>query len=349
MIHAMFPLLAPLASTMSLALAPFASSTFLALAPLASSTSVPAAEPVVVASAAIAGVEATWTVPKVYVEGHAFNVHVEVTAPKSGEIPAWIFETAAFTLDGQPIGEKKSKETLKSEAGSKIMLDVDLHEAISASKAFGKKDFKLDLPGTGVTAAQVRYLVPVEKGVEFTDEKKVPAESLSSYYVLLETNRGNMIAEFWPDVAPKHVRNYLDLCETGFYDGTLFHRVGPGFMIQGGDPNTKDPSKKGSWGTGNGPRTVNAEFNAKKHVRGVLSMARSGDPNSASCQFFVMHGPYPSLDGKYSAFGALIDGLETLDKIATAQGVAGGDGTVRPNEPQRIDKAVVLQAPPTKK
>jgi len=324
----------------------------LALAPCANSATVPNDASAPAATATIAtpfAIEATWTVPKVFVEGHAFRVHVEVTAPKSGEIPAWVFETAAFAIDGQALGEKKSKDVLKSEAGSKIMLDVDLRDAISSSKAFGKKDFKLDLPGTGVTAAAVRYFVPVEKGLDFVDEKKTATDALASYYVLLETNRGNMIAEFWPDVAPKHVRNYLDLCYTGFYDGTQFHRVGPGFMIQGGDPNTKDPSKKALWGQGNGPRMVTAEFNAKKHVRGVLSMARGGDPNSASCQFFVMHGPYPSLDGKYSAFGALIDGLDTLDKIATAQGTPGGDGTFRPNEPQRIEKATVLQAPAAKK
>ncbi|MBL8859611.1 MAG: peptidylprolyl isomerase [Planctomycetes bacterium] len=175
----------------------------------------------------------------------------------------------------------------------------------------------------------------------------MPTESLSKYFVLLETNRGNMYAELWPEVAPKHVRNYLDLCYTDFYDGVLFHRVGPGFMIQGGDPKTKDESKRGEWGTGSGPRMVNAEFNAKKHVRGVLSMARGSDVNSASCQFFVMHAAYPSLDGKYTGFGMLLDGFETLDKIVTAPGEALDPqaSTFRPTAPQRIEHAIVLVAP----
>jgi peptidyl-prolyl cis-trans isomerase B (cyclophilin B) len=156
-----------------------------------------------------------------------------------------------------------------------------------------------------------------------------------------------MVAELWPDVAPKHVRNYLELCYTGFYDGTLFHRVGPGFMIQGGDPNTKNAKAPDTWGTGQGPRKLNAEFNAKKHTRGVLSMARGDDPNSATCQFFVMHATSPGLDGKYSGFGTLIDGFEALDKIATAPGtpIPNMPGTFRPNEPQRIEHAVVLVAP----
>jgi peptidyl-prolyl cis-trans isomerase B (cyclophilin B) len=161
----------------------------------------------------------------------------------------------------------------------------------------------------------------------------------------LETNRGNMVAELWPDVAPKHVRNFLDLAYSGFYDGVLFHRVWPGFMIQGGDPTTRDPKASATFGTGNGPRTLKAEFNAKRHTRGVLSMARGGDVNSASCQFFVMHAAAPDLDGKYSAFGTLLDGLDTLDKIATAPGTTIETGTIRPTEPQKIEHALVLVAP----
>jgi cyclophilin family peptidyl-prolyl cis-trans isomerase len=114
-------------------------------------------------------------------------------------------------------------------------------------------------------------------------------------------------------------------------------------MIQGGDPKTKDPTKRREWGTGNGPRTLKDEFSSvKKHERGVLSMASSG-PNTASCQFFVMHGPYPSLDGKYSCFGRLVSGFETLDKIATANGTFGPDRTVSPAQPQRIEKTIIMR------
>ena len=169
---------------------------------------------------------------------------------------------------------------------------------------------------------------PVEKSVDFM---KVPVAELASYRAVLETNRGTLEAEMWPDVAPNHVRNFLDLCHTGFYDGKIFHRVIPGFMIQGGDPT--------GTGTGNGPRRLKAEFSDKKHEPGVLSMARASDPNSASCQFFVMHARSSHLDGQYSAFGKVVSGLEVVDKIANSKTKPGD----RPVEPQTIVKARVVR------
>jgi peptidyl-prolyl cis-trans isomerase B (cyclophilin B) len=159
-----------------------------------------------------------------------------------------------------------------------------------------------------------------------------------------------MEVELWPDVAPNHARNFLDLAHSGFYEGTAFHRVAPGFMIQGGDPNTKDEKKRAQWGTGRGPRMLKSEFNAKKHERGVLSMARGDDPDSASSQFFVMDAEYPSLDGKYSAFGHLVDGFDALDKIVNTPGTASPtDGTITPTEPPRILKTLVVHISPEKK
>jgi len=134
---------------------------------------------------------------------------------------------------------------------------------------------------------------------------------------VLKTSKGEMVLEFWPDVAPKHVANFKKLAKDGFYDGTAFHRVIKGFMIQGGDPLTKDPSKESEWGTGGPGYKVDAEFNKKPHARGVLSMARSQDPNSAGSQFFICHDDASSLDGKYTGFGKLIKGDEVLEKIAT--------------------------------
>ena len=134
---------------------------------------------------------------------------------------------------------------------------------------------------------------------------------------VIQTSEGTMVLEFWPDVAPGHVKNFKDLAKKGFYDGTCFHRVIKGFMIQGGDPLTKDEANKARWGTGGPGYQINAEFNNKPHVRGVLSMARAGDPNSAGSQFFICHAPAPSLDGKYTAFGKLIKGDDVLEKIAT--------------------------------
>jgi peptidyl-prolyl cis-trans isomerase B (cyclophilin B) len=128
-----------------------------------------------------------------------------------------------------------------------------------------------------------------------------------------------MVLEFWPDVAPGHVENFKKLAKEGFYDGTCFHRVIKGFMIQGGDPNTKDPKKESQWGMGDPGYKIKAEFNNRNHDRGVLSMARSNDPNSAGSQFFICHGEARFLDKQYTAFGKLIKGDDVLEKIATTQ------------------------------
>jgi peptidyl-prolyl cis-trans isomerase B (cyclophilin B) len=134
---------------------------------------------------------------------------------------------------------------------------------------------------------------------------------------IINTTEGEMIAEFWPDVAPKTVENFKTLAQKGFYDGTAFHRVIKGFMIQGGDPLTKDPSKEAGWGTGGPGYQIKAEFNKKSHVRGVLSMARSNHPDSAGSQFFICHGDPKFLDGQYTTFGQLIKGDDVLEKIGT--------------------------------
>ncbi len=135
---------------------------------------------------------------------------------------------------------------------------------------------------------------------------------------ILNTSAGRMVLEFWPDVAPGHVKNFLDLSRKGFYNGTCFHRVIKGFMIQGGDPLTKDDSKQDHWGTGGPGYKIDAEFNDKPHTRGVLSMARSQNPNSAGSQFFICHGDPRFLDRQYTAFGRLISGDDVLEKIATS-------------------------------
>jgi peptidyl-prolyl cis-trans isomerase B (cyclophilin B) len=154
--------------------------------------------------------------------------------------------------------------------------------------------------------------------------KTTPSPSMSSSpastqneVAVIKTSEGEMVAEFWSDVAPNTVENFKKLARSGFYDGTAFHRVIKGFMIQGGDPLTKDDSKQSRWGTGDPGYKIKAEFNAKKHTRGVLSMARSQDPDSAGSQFFICHGSPSSLDGQYTAFGKLIKGDDVLEKIAT--------------------------------
>ena len=144
-----------------------------------------------------------------------------------------------------------------------------------------------------------------------------PATPKTGDVAVITTSEGVMVIEFYPDVAPKHVENFETLAKKGFYDGTAFHRVIPGFMIQGGDPNTKNLDAKDTWGMGGPGFTVNAEFNSKHHARGIVSMARSQDPNSAGSQFFICHGDAGFLDGQYTVFGNLIKGFDVLDKIAT--------------------------------
>ena len=137
---------------------------------------------------------------------------------------------------------------------------------------------------------------------------------------VLETNLGTIVIEFFSNDAPKHVDNFIGLAESGFYDGVLFHRIIPGFMIQGGDPNTIDGDPS-TWGTGGPSTSVDAEFNTIKHNRGIVSMARSADPNSGGSQFFIVHADSNFLDEAYTVFGRIVtdESFETLDKIAAVQ------------------------------
>jgi peptidyl-prolyl cis-trans isomerase B (cyclophilin B) len=142
---------------------------------------------------------------------------------------------------------------------------------------------------------------------------------------IIKTTYGDMTLAFWPDVAPKHVENFKKLARAGFYDGTAFHRIIKGFMIQGGCPNTK-AGARGIPGTGDPGYKVKAEFNSKSHVRGVISAARSSDPDSAGCQFFICHGDAKFLDRQYTAYGQLVAGDDVLERIATVPTKSGGGG-----------------------
>jgi peptidyl-prolyl cis-trans isomerase B (cyclophilin B) len=130
----------------------------------------------------------------------------------------------------------------------------------------------------------------------------------------IETKLGNIELKFFPDVAPNHVKNFTELAKKGFYDGTIFHRVIPGFMIQGGDPNSKSPDKS-KHGMGGPGHTVKAEFNSKPHKRGILSAARSANPDSAGSQFFICVADAPFLDRQYTVFGEVVSGMDAVDKI----------------------------------
>ena len=149
-----------------------------------------------------------------------------------------------------------------------------------------------------------------------------------SEVAIITTTEGELTLEFWPDVAPKTVENFKTLAGKGFYDGTAFHRIIKGFMIQGGDPLTKDAGKENQWGTGGPGYQIKAEFNARSHERGVISMARSSNPDSAGSQFFICDGDAAFLNRQYTAFGKLIKGDDVLTKIANTPCVRSGSGEV---------------------
>jgi peptidyl-prolyl cis-trans isomerase B (cyclophilin B) len=170
------------------------------------------------------------------------------------------------------------------------------------------------------------------KSQTFTPEE---IKKMAETRAIIETRLGNIELKFFPEVAPIHVNNFIELAKKGFYDGTTFHRVIPKFMIQGGDPNSKNPdkSKHGSGGPG---YTIKAEFNDKPHKRGTLSMARAQSPDSAGCQFFICVADSAFLNKQYTVFGEVVSGMDVADKIVSQP----RDGRDNPNE--RIDMKVKI-------
>ena len=165
-------------------------------------------------------------------------------------------------------------------------------------------------------------------------EEQKPMNSAKEVAVI-KTNEGEMVAEFWPEVAPNTVENFKKLARSGFYDGTAFHRIVKGFMIQGGDPLTKDPAKESRYGTGDPGYKIKAEFNDRSHERGVLSMARSSDPDSAGSQFFICLANVSRLDHQYTTFGKIIKGDDVLGKIGDTE-VTTSDSGERSKPTKRV-------------
>ncbi len=201
---------------------------------------------------------------------------------------------------------------------------------------------KLSLVLMLLCAASLLAAPAAKKKTPAKKEKKMAApRDYANTLATLETDMGDITVKFFYDKAPHHVENFVDLAASGFYDGTMFHRVIPGFMIQGGDPNTKKPEDPiHPYGTGGSGKNVKAEFNDISHKRGILSMARSSDPNSASSQFFIVVKDSTFLDNQYSAFGEVVSGMDVADKIAAASRGAND----RPNQPIRIKKVLLTQA-----
>ena len=156
---------------------------------------------------------------------------------------------------------------------------------------------------------------------------------MSKQQAIIHTIFGDMTLNFFPEVAPNHVNSFIELAKKGFYNGTTFHRVVPKFVIQGGDPNSKNPDRS-NHGTGGPGYQIKAEFNDKPHRRGTLSMARAAHPDSAGSQFFICMADAPFLDGKYTVFGEVVKGIEVVDKIVSQP----RDGNDNPDD--RIEMTV---------
>src|SRR5213076_2578024 len=169
------------------------------------------------------------------------------------------------------------------------------------------------------------------------ENQENPTMNASNEVAVIKTSEGDMVVQFWNDAAPSTIENFKKLARSGFYDGTIFHRIVKGFMIQGGDPNSKDQAKENSYGEGGPGYNIKAEFNDHGHERGVISMARGPDPDSAGSQFFVCLAPVRRLDHQYTTFGKLIKGDDVLEKI--------GDTPVTRNsmgEPSKPTKRIVI-------
>ena len=274
---------------------------------------------------------AEWQAPSIFVAGGGYVVSLTLRVGEDGaELPVWALTPAAFSVGGNALGERGAG-VLPLAGGTELDVRIDIGAQLAALGEGLGDGFQITWDGMGETeATSVDVWNGVGPGLDFMS---MEPDQLDDYWVVMVTNRGTMVMEFWPDVAPATVRNFLDLCYTGFYEGLTFHRVIPNFMIQGGDPS--------GTGSGSGPRKLQAEFSDRKHVPGVLSMARLGhDVNSATSQFFVMHAAYPSLDGQYTAFGKLVSGLDVVDRIVKSPRNARD----KPNQPQVIEKTFVVKA-----
>jgi peptidyl-prolyl cis-trans isomerase B (cyclophilin B) len=188
--------------------------------------------------------------------------------------------------------------------------------------------FPLTLSMSQSFSQEVRYK-------KFSSEE---VKKMSEQQAIIHTKLGDITLKFFPEVAPNHVKSFIELAQKGFLNGTTFHRVVPKFVIQGGDPNSKNPDRS-SHGMGGPGYQLKAEFNNKLHQRGTLSMARSAPPDSAGSQFFICVADAPFLDGKYTAFGEVVKGMEVVDKIVSQP----RDGNDNPNDRIEVTVDIVTE------
>lgn len=277
--------------------------------------------------------------------GQDVTLKLLVDADQDAEVPGDLLSAVMLDVrqDDQP-----GVQIREGGKGGKVGLAAGTHIERTLKLPIGKlvpggaasKTVHLALQWPGLTGANcVVQIAP--------DLSKVSVDDLdlANTKVVLVTNYGTMTLAFYPQRAPETVKNFVKLAKDGFFDHTKFHRVIRSFMIQGGDPTTKDADKEASWGQGGPGYTIKGEVNETKHLRGVISMASSSGPDTAGSQFFICHADVPQLDGKYAAFGALESGLDTLDKIANVP-VTGPPNAEKskPLQPVHLEQAVVLPA-----
>ncbi len=287
----------------------------------------------------IPGVRATLATPRsIVASGGNVELRLILEVKADAEVPGELLSGTALDVKvddkaGPRIEDKGKGGSVFLVAGTRLERTITLPAARFVPNADASGFAVVAVTWVGVAGANCVFKIA-------PDSSKVDLATLdfAKTKVVLVTNHGEMTLSFRPDKAPGHVENFFKLCKQGFYDGTKFHRVIRNFMIQGGDPNTKDDKKQALWGSGDPGYKINAEFNDIKHVRGTLSMARSSDPNSAGSQFYIVHKDSNHLDGQYTAFGSLEAGADTLDSIANTQ-CAPGD---RPLEPVVLFAAVIL-------
>ncbi len=256
------------------------------------------------------------------------------------EVPAELLTGAHLTVkcDDQvlpPVDKVGKAGKVALVAGTRIQRTLSFPASAFVPAGELSKIARVTVEVAGMAGASCSFRVA-------PDTRKLQVENLdlARTQVVLCTNFGEMRVSFRPDKAPKTVENFVRLALQGFYDGTRFHRVKSDFMIQGGDPNTKDDSKPDTWGKGGPGYAIPDEFNDLRHLRGTLSMANSGKPNSGGSQFFVVHADSSHLDKRFTAFGNLEEGADTLDRIATVP-VTGPAGET-PTVPVVLYAAIVL-------
>lgn len=257
---------------------------------------------------AVDGYLTSASAPALFIENEPFVVTVTIraTGEKPVEVPSWLLAPSGWLVDNRPLERRAKTGDFILQPEQTLTTKVDLSASITARLGENPRDFRIQFAETDEDPTEVIWLSLPERGLDF---ETLPKKQLDRYQVVLQTSGGPIWIELWPDVAPNHVRNFLDLCATGFYDGSEFHRVIPGFMIQGGQ--AKDGRAA--------PRKLEAEFSSRRHDAGVLSAARLGsDINSATSEFFVVHKPSPHLDGNYSAFGKVVWGMESVDNVVRA-------------------------------